>query len=112
MGKSQKEFIRRGATNSCIDLISKEIDELEIEDFNSRPSKLVIVKHGENNFSIFLVEDKENPKIPGYPAYSFYPRYKSGEEAQSVIRTTYQRLNYFPRYMDGWLPHPTDRNSK
>lgn len=74
-----------------------ETKDLTLRDFKNIHTKLVVVKHSENNFSTFLVSDEEKPQIPGYPACCL-TYYKSLKEAHKDIKRTYKRVGYTPKY--------------
>ena len=82
-----------------------ETCDLTIDDFKVKNkegieigrNKLVLVRHAENNFSIFLVVDVEKPQVPGHPAccLSYYKSEKSGYED---IEKTYKRVDFCPNF--------------
>ena len=74
-----------------------ETSDLTLNHFAHRSAKLVVVKHAKNNYSTFLVEDVEKPRIPGYPACCL-TYYRTLKEARLDIKKTYERVNYSPKH--------------
>ena len=76
----------------------KSIKDLTKSELESLNKQMVIVEFNDNDHVlIFLVDDVEHPKCPGYPAccLDYFP---NAAEARKAIEETYKNLNYWPKH--------------
>ncbi len=76
-----------------------DITEENLTSYWGRKNRLAIVRFDNKKCLVFLVEDKEEPSIPGYPALGI-EYFDSHEEAVRAVKKCYERLGYTPNHAE------------
>ncbi len=72
-----------------------DITKENLTSYWKRKNRLAIVQFDNEKCLVFLVEDKAEPEVPGYPALGI-EYFDSHKEAAEAVHKCYERLGYTP----------------